>query len=191
MLFKIKSYLLFLIKSTNQHGVHSPFVYHLVTKCLYDRSKRESYKKIQSILHENTDIGINFNVAKTINRVIPYFDYKDILVIEKQTNTIRQIVSEGNITSVHTSFENDQIFDAVFLDIDCYKKNTNILNSILKKTHNNSLLLINSIRHTPENFELWKHIKEHPKVTVTIDSYSLGFLFFRTEQAKEHFTIRK
>ena len=30
------SYLQFLLKSTNQHGVHSPFVYDFVTKCLYN-----------------------------------------------------------------------------------------------------------------------------------------------------------
>ena len=31
------SYLRFLLKSTNQHGVHSPFVYNFVTKCLYNK----------------------------------------------------------------------------------------------------------------------------------------------------------
>ena len=31
MWYQIKSYLLFLLKSKNQHGVHSPFVYDLVS----------------------------------------------------------------------------------------------------------------------------------------------------------------
>ena len=34
-----KKYLLFLWNSTNQHGVHSPFVYRLVTQCLYNTQK--------------------------------------------------------------------------------------------------------------------------------------------------------
>jgi len=29
----------FLSKSTNQHGVHSPFVYHLITQCFYKNNK--------------------------------------------------------------------------------------------------------------------------------------------------------
>ena len=38
--------------------------------------------------------------------------------------------------------------------------------------------------------ETWHIIKQHPKVTVTIDIFHLGIVFFRKEQAKEHFTIR-
>ncbi|MEZ7917698.1 MAG: class I SAM-dependent methyltransferase, partial [Patiriisocius sp.] len=35
MLYTLKSYIKFLLKSTNEHGVHSPFVYSLLTKCIY------------------------------------------------------------------------------------------------------------------------------------------------------------
>ena len=38
--------------------------------------------------------------------------------------------------------------------------------------------------------EAWEEIKAHPKVSVTIDTYQWGIVFFRTEQEKEHFTIR-
>ncbi|HIE45904.1 MAG TPA: class I SAM-dependent methyltransferase, partial [Flavobacteriaceae bacterium] len=39
--------------------------------------------------------------------------------------------------------------------------------------------------------EAWKYIKNHKKVTLTIDTFHLGFVFFRKEQfQKEHFTIR-
>ena len=34
---QFKSYLKFLLKSTNEHGVHSPFVYNFVTRCLYNK----------------------------------------------------------------------------------------------------------------------------------------------------------
>jgi hypothetical protein len=38
--------------------------------------------------------------------------------------------------------------------------------------------------------EAWEIIKNNPKVTVTIDTFYLGFVFFRNEQKKEHFVIR-
>jgi hypothetical protein len=38
--------------------------------------------------------------------------------------------------------------------------------------------------------EAWEIIKQHPKVTVTINTFYWGFVFFRSEQIKEHFTIR-
>jgi hypothetical protein len=36
----------------------------------------------------------------------------------------------------------------------------------------------------------WEIIKNHSKVTVTIDTFQWGLVFFRYEQEKEHFVIR-
>ncbi|TDA94761.1 class I SAM-dependent methyltransferase, partial [Halomonas marinisediminis] len=38
--------------------------------------------------------------------------------------------------------------------------------------------------------EAWTHIKKHPKVTVSIDTFYWGIVFFRKEQEKEDFVIR-
>jgi hypothetical protein len=38
--------------------------------------------------------------------------------------------------------------------------------------------------------EAWNIIKEHSLVTVTIDVFQWGIVFFRREQPKEHFIIR-
>ena len=43
MLFQIKSYLQFLWNSKNEHGVHSPFVFLLVTKCFYAKTEMKPY----------------------------------------------------------------------------------------------------------------------------------------------------
>jgi predicted O-methyltransferase YrrM len=48
MLYKVRAYLLFLLKSSNEHGVHSPFVYDLVTKCFYDETSKELRKKYKN-----------------------------------------------------------------------------------------------------------------------------------------------
>ncbi len=59
MLFEIKSYLKFLKNSQNQHGLHSPFMYDLVTKCFYDKSDRTQYdlvKKYRNDLLQNKDL---------------------------------------------------------------------------------------------------------------------------------------
>ena len=36
----------------------------------------------------------------------------------------------------------------------------------------------------------WDYIKSHEKVTVTIDLFFIGLVFFRKEQAKQDFVIR-
>lgn len=58
----ISKYLSFLAKSTNQHGVHSPFVYGLVTSCIYKKSSPSVEDKLKiffkRIKQNHTEIRI-------------------------------------------------------------------------------------------------------------------------------------
>ncbi|MEO9077418.1 MAG: class I SAM-dependent methyltransferase, partial [Gelidibacter sp.] len=45
---RILSYIKFLLKSKNQHGVHSPFVYDLLTKCFYDKTNYLEYEALKA-----------------------------------------------------------------------------------------------------------------------------------------------
>lgn len=47
---QIIAYIKFLLKSTNQHGVHSPFVYNLLTKSLYKNEERLAFKTIRAYI---------------------------------------------------------------------------------------------------------------------------------------------
>jgi hypothetical protein len=38
--------------------------------------------------------------------------------------------------------------------------------------------------------EAWQTIKQHPKVTATLDSFYWGVVFFKKELSKENFKIR-
>lgn len=48
LLFRVNSYIQFLIKSKNQHGVHSPFVFDLLTKCLYQKEDKVVFNQLDS-----------------------------------------------------------------------------------------------------------------------------------------------
>ncbi|MEO8253587.1 MAG: class I SAM-dependent methyltransferase [Flavobacterium sp.] len=79
MLFQIKSYLKFLWHSKNEHAVHSPFVFHLITKCFYDKKPKSDYillKNYRKALLENknsievTDFGAGSKVFNSNTRII-------------------------------------------------------------------------------------------------------------------------
>jgi len=47
-MYPIIEYIKFLFRSRNQHSVHSPFIYKLVTTCFYDKTQYEEYALLKS-----------------------------------------------------------------------------------------------------------------------------------------------
>jgi len=66
----------------------------------------------------------------------------------------------------------------------------NYFNICLKTVHNNSIFIFDDINWSPEMQQAWLVIKNHPKVTISINTLIWGIIFFRKEQEKEHSTIR-
>ncbi len=63
-------------------------------------------------------------------------------------------------------------------------------NQCLSKVHNDSIFIFDDIHWSDEMEEAWEEIKANPSVTVTIDLFFVGLVFFRKEQKKENFVIR-
>lgn len=79
MIHIVKAYIKFLWHSKNEHGVHSPFVFDLITKCFYDKKQKTAYsvlKKYRTDLLQNkntievTDFGAGSRVFKSNTRQI-------------------------------------------------------------------------------------------------------------------------
>ncbi|PIA78024.1 methyltransferase [Gaetbulibacter sp. 4G1] len=256
MIFQIIQYIKFLLKSTNQHGVHSPFVYDLVTKCFYDKTNYDGYKSIlnyKKALLKNktklsvTDLGVGSHVlkqnqrsisemaknagttykrAKLLYRLTNYFEFENILelgtslgiatqamhIANPKTNlttiegcpNISEFSKEAfeklklqNINTVNGNFDavikefTSNRYDFIFFDGNHQKDATlNYFEALLETTHNNSVFIFDDIYWSKDMTEAWETIKKHQKVTVTIDTFFWGFVFFRKEQVKEHFSIR-
>lgn len=252
----VKSYLKFLLKSKNQHGVHSPFVYDLVTKCFYDSKYYSDYKHLknyrnfllqnQSVL-DITDYGSgskSFNSAsrsvsnitktsgtqlkhaKLLFRLAHYFQPKQILELgtsvgigsislalgaknskvtsiegcTETANFTKLLFKQFNINNViikNNTFENairhlkKESFDFVFFDGHHDEIATlKYFEQLLPHIHNDSMFIFDDIYWSEGMTKAWNQIKKHQKVTVSIDTFQYGIVFFRKEQAKEHFVIR-
>lgn len=78
----------------------------------------------------------------------------------------------------------------VFFDGNHRKEPTlRYFNQLLEHTTNDSLFIFDDIHWSDEMEQAWEEIKSHPKVSVTIDLFFLGLVFFRKEQAKENFIL--
>ena len=258
MLFQIKSYINFLKNSSNQHGVHSPFVYSLITKCFYDKKKHAEYsilKQYRKSLLANknfievTDFGAGSRVfksnkrqiskiaktagisskrAKLLFRIVNYFQPTTILEIGTSLGLATSALSLGNKNAKLTTLEgcaktqeiaqnqcllqnlsniefitskfedylancqlNTEHCQLIYFDGNHSKKATlDYFKLLLPTITNETVWIFDDIHWSKDMEEAWKIIKNHPKVKVTIDTFQWGFVFFRTEQEKEHFVVR-
>lgn len=157
-------YLKHLITATNQHGVHSPFVYNYLTQCLYGKLKFRASKSENIVLQS-----------------IPFFS------IEKFKIHTKDDILENKIERAFGLKPSDKApFDLIYLD---YPKE-NMFNLYGDKIHNDSVVFIENIHRTKDATAIWETVRENKIVTVSIDMLHCGALFFRKEQVKEHFKIR-
>jgi len=256
MWYQIKSYIKFLLKSKNQHGIHSPFVYDLVSKCFYDKKKYSAYSELENFRNqvfqntneiEITDFGAGSRVFKSnkrkvsdiaknagittkrqqlLFRLVKYFNSESILELGTSLGLGTSAISLANpsakITSIegcpntskiaqslfdefklnniqlqNSSFEDffklqtSEKYDLVYVDGSHNKENTlHYFETLLNQVKSSSVLIFDDIYWSPEMTEAWQQIIQHPKVTVSIDTFYWGFVFFRSEQEKQHFIIR-
>ena len=84
----------------------------------------------------------------------------------------------------------DQL-DFVFVDGNHQKDATlKYFEWCLPKVHENTMLIFDDIYWSTGMKEAWAQIKKHPQVTVTIDLFWIGLVFFKPGQAKEDFLVR-
>src|SRR5690606_10442712 len=64
------------------------------------------------------------------------------------------------------------------------------LQQLRPSIHKQTVLVISGIYRNGNMKRLWQDLQKRPDVTVTIDLFRLGLVFFHDGQAKEHFRIR-
>lgn len=110
-----------------------------------------------------------------------YFDDFKLKNIQLHTNSFDEFLSENAA----------ETYDLCYIDGNHNKEKTlGYFELLLKQAANDSLFILDDIYWSRQMTEAWQEIIKHPKVTVSIDTFYWGFVFFRSEQQKEHFIIR-
>ena len=81
--------------------------------------------------------------------------------------------------------------DLVYFDGNHKKEPTlSYFEKCLNHATENSLFIFDDIHWSQEMNDAWNIIKDNPSVTLTIDLFQLGLVFFRKGIIKQHFTLR-
>jgi len=101
-------------------------------------------------------------------------------------------IKTGNFDQVFPQvLSQSESVDFVFIDGNHRKQATlDYFNMCLPKINDSSLIIFDDIYWSKGMEEAWEEIKAHPAVSVTVDLFWIGLVYFRKGQVKEDFKIR-
>lgn len=241
------------------HGIHSPFVYDLITKVLNDDREFYSFQPIEErrkiLMNDKTtitiqDFGAGSRIEKSsvrsvaaiastslkpkkygqlLFRLVDYFSPKTILelgtslgitsaYLATANSNAKLITMEGSTAiaaiaaanfeqlgiksaliitgnfddSLVKTLENIELINFAFLDGNHrYEPTIRYFEQVFQKSDENTVIILDDIHWSKEMENAWEEIKKHHAVTLTVDLFYVGLVFFRKEQKeKQHFVIR-
>lgn len=151
----------------------------------------------QQILELGTSFGIS---SLYISNAAPNSQITSIEGEEEIQEIAQSNLQSKNVTSLLGDIDNIlptvlnsfQQLDCVIFDANhSYEPTLRYFEACLEQAHNDSFFIIDDIYWSPEMTRAWKQIIKDDRVTISIDLFHFGLVFFRKEQPKEHFTLRQ
>jgi hypothetical protein len=154
----------------------------LLTQGLYNKKVRLT---ADALSNRNQTVS---RKQQLLYKIVRYFEPKSILTIGAKASEI-EIIALG---SPKAKFDNEStLFNCIFIHSDEFATlTTGKMEELLKTTENDSFWILENIHANQVAEAFWNNLKSNPKVTVTIDTYHFGLVFFRKEQVEEHFILR-
>jgi len=158
------------------------------------------YYQCKDIVELGTSFGISASYLASAN------DNSNVITFEGSHNIAKialnnfRKVGLHNIELIEGDFKKtlplaiDTIknVDLLFIDGNHRKEPTlAYFNSFLKKSNTQSIFIFDDIHWSKEMEEAWNLVQQHDSVTLTIDLFFIGLVFFSNDfKVKQHFTIR-
>lgn len=183
------SYRRFLWQSVNLHGIHSPFIFEFASKAIY--SKR-SPKQVKG----NVPGSLSKQGVKLLHQIISAYNISKMLVLGNDAPAVTDMLrAAGDAANTKPWFFSPLApipggFELAYISASSTEEFLNLYTHAHANTNDKSVMVIPSIHHTAKMEAIWEMIKEQPGVTVTIDTYHVGLVFFKAGRPKQHFTIR-
>jgi len=120
--------------------------------------------------------------ANTASIAKSNFELLNIKNIELITNTFENVIP--NLTN------KGETFDFIYFDGNHKKEPTlNYFNQLLATANENSIFVFDDINWSNEMWQAWQQIIKNKAVSVSIDLFFVGLIFFKKDQAKQNFKL--
>ena len=159
-----------------------------------------NYFRPATILELGTSLGLTtayLAAADSHHRVVTFEGCPNVAAVARETFAALQLgnidVVEGNIdhTLAPALAALPGRVDFAFFDGNHrYEPTLHYFELCLAHRTDDSVFVFDDIHWSVEMERAWEVIKAHPDVTITVDLFYVGLVFFRKGQPKQHFWLR-
>lgn len=159
-----------------------------------------NFYQVNTIIELGTSLGITTSYMALANqkgKVYTLEGAAEVANVAKQNFEKLQLENinliTGNFDSTLTQcLEKTGEIGLAFVDGNHKKEPTiRYFHQLLKNVSDTSIIVFDDVHWSREMEEAWQYIQQHSAVTLTIDLFFVGVVFFRKEQkVKQHFSIR-
>jgi|GEM_PF-7080162 len=185
-------YFWFWIRANNRHGVHSPFVYALMEKAVFDKKSVHSAKEI--LLANNKFREFSYFDRKRIRlflKLINFFMPKQLVWIGERHQNLFNLLNEINEDCQFIQLKIDEQSSFInslrtidWLIVDAKSIHLELFNQIKNKLSNDSKIFV--LESDNEFFRL----RNEWGSKVELDFFIMKILLFRIEMKPQNFRLR-
>lgn len=158
-----------------------------------------NWRKPQTMLELGTSLGIStlYQAAGAQKANFMSVEGRPELAIRAQQQMV--LLGYSNVKIINGLFSETlphvlsvmQTIDYLFIDGDHrYEPTLQYFETCLPFLHSQSVVVVADIYWSGEMERAWKSLRQHPRVSLSLDLFDLGILFFRTDRPQaEHFSI--
>ncbi len=162
--------------------------------------KLVNFTNAQFVVELGTSIGLNTLYLAKANSKSTIYTLEGCPKLAEFSKSLFEKQEIKNIYLINDTFEKafpkllNEIpkLDLLYIDGNHnYESTINYFKLGLEKKHNYSVFVFDDINWNTDMQKAWEEIKNHPDVTLSLDLFYAGIIFFRKEQKeKEHFVLK-
>lgn len=194
----MQDYLRHRLIANNRHGIHSPFVYQLIDTVIYNYHDQKAYHEIAIELKGQKtamEKKLPVKVLKLIYRLTKHFNPSSIVEVGGGGGTSHYLQKAAPLAKID-SINEAELKGGWATCVDMVIFNNDVLNlqafeTLLTVVHPDTIMIFTGVHNNTDTKRVWNQVKAHPQVTLTIDLFWIGLVFFKSGRAqKEHFKIK-
>lgn len=180
------------IKSIARHSLSSPKFSRLLYRLV-------SFQKSEYVVELGTSFGINTLYLSSARPTAQVFTLEGASDIADRAERLFRDHGPSNIRLIRGNIDQTlpellarlPYIDLVYLDANHrYEPTLRYFEQLTAKIRPDSIIVIDDIYWSDEMYQAWSYIKQHPSVSLSIDVFNAGIVFFLPLAVRQAYTLR-